>query len=234
MRTMPYVDENGTKVDLNSRLLSDNIILLQGEINADLSELIIAEMLYLSSKDPKKPIEIYANSPGGSIQDGLAIVDTGCMISNPVNVTCVGVCASMAAFILAAANSMGGKRYATPNSSILIHQPLSGIGTSQATDFDIHARNLARTTLRMLALKAKYTGHTLEEIIKASERDNCMTAEEALEFGIIDEILYPEGEEPIHLPKIPSYNITSEGGLANLEKNGYLDEYVKRLGIKIR
>ena len=234
MKTIPYVEEGNSRVDLVSRLLKDNIILVSGDVDQDIADLVVGELLYLSSKDPSKPVEMYINSPGGSVSDGLAIVDTGCMISNPVNVTCVGIACSMGAFILAAGNAMGGKRYATPNSTILIHQPLSGISTSQSVDCDIFARNLARTTLRMLALKAKYTGHTLEEIVKASERDNSMTAEEALEFGLIDEILYPEGEEPIHLPKIPSYNITSEGGLANLEKDGYLDEYVKRLGIKIR
>lgn len=234
MKTMPYVEEGNSRVDLVSRLLADNIILVSGEVDQDMADLVIGELLYLSSKDPNKPIEMYINSPGGSISSGLGIYDTMKMIPNPVNTTCVGICASMAAFLLMAGKEANGKRYMTPNAELMIHQPLSGISTSQSTDVDIASRHLARTTLRMLALKARFTGKTLEEIIDASKRDNYMTAEEALEFGAIDEILYPEGEEPIHLPKIPSYNITSEGGLANLEKNGYLDEYVKRLGIKIR
>ena len=234
MKTMPYVEEGNSRVDLVSRLLADNIILVSGEVDQDMADLVIGELLYLSSKDPNKPIEMYINSPGGSISSGLGIYDTMKMIPNPVNTTCVGICASMAAFLLMAGKEANGKRYMTPNAELMIHQPLSGISTSQSTDVDIASRHLARTTLRMLALKARFTGRTLEEIIDASKRDNYMTAEEALEFGAIDEILYPEGEGELILPKLPTLNITTDDGLDNLIKLGLLDEYVKQLGIKVK
>ena len=236
MKTMPYVEEGNSRVDLVSRLLADNIILVSGVVDQDMADLVIGELLYLSSKDPSKPIDLYINSPGGSVSSGLGIYDTMKMIPNPVNTTCIGVGASMAAFLLMGGKECGGKRYMTPNAELMIHQPLGGTGDGsvQATDMDITSRHLARTTLRMLALKARFTGRTLEEIINASKRDNYMTAEEALEFGAIDEILYPEGEGELILPKLPTLNITTDDGLDNLIKLGLLDEYVKQLGIKIR
>ena len=234
MKTMPYVEEGNSRVDLVSRLLADNIILVSGEVDQDMADLVIGELLYLSSKDPNKPIEMYINSPGGSISSGLGIYDTMKMIPNPVNTTCIGMAASMAAFLLAAGKECGGTRSCTPFAEVMIHQPLSGISTSQSTDVDIASRHLARTTLRMLALKARFTGKTLEEIINASKRDNYMTAEEALEFGAIDEILYPEGEGELILPKLPTLNITTDDGLDNLIKLGLLDEYAKQLGIKVK
>ena len=236
MKTMPYVEEGNSRVDLVSRLLKDNIILVSGAVDQDMADLVVGELLYLSSKDPNKPIEMYINSPGGSVTAGMAIYDTMKMIPNPVNTTCVGICASMAAFLLMAGKEANGKRYMTPNAELMIHQPLGGTGDGsvQATDMDITSRHLARTTLRMLALKARFTGKTLEEIIDASKRDNYMTAEEALEFGAIDEILYPEGEGELILPKLPTLNITTDDGLDNLIKLGLLDEYAKQLGIKVK
>ena len=234
MKTMPYVEEGNSRVDLVSRLLKDNIILVSGEVDQDMADLVVGELLYLSSKDSSKPIDLYINSPGGSVTAGMAIYDTMKMIPNPVNTTCIGIGASMAAFLLMAGKEANGKRYMTPNAELMIHQPLSGISTSQSTDVDIASRHLARTTLRMLALKARFTGRTLEEIINASKRDNYMTAEEALEFGAIDEILYPEGEGELILPKLPTLNITTDDGLDNLIKLGLLDEYAKQLGIKVK
>lgn len=236
MRTIPYVEEGNSRVDLPSRLLKDNIILVSGVVDVDMSDLVVSQLLYLSSVDPKKPIELYINSPGGSIIAGMAIFDTMKMIKNPINTTCIGSACSMGAFLLMAGKEAGGKRYMTPNAELMIHQPLGGTGDGsvQSTDFDIASRHLARTTLRMLALKARFTGKTLEEIIDASKRDNYMTAEEALEFGAIDEILYPEGESELMLPKLPALNITTDDGLDNLIKLGLLDEYVKQLGIKIK
>ena len=236
MKTMPYVEEGNSRVDLVSRLLKDNIILVSGAVDQDMADLVVGELLYLSSKDPSKPIDLYINSPGGSVTAGMAIYDTMKMIPNPVNTTCIGIGASMAAFLLMAGKEAGGKRYMTPNAELMVHQPLGGTGENsvQATDMDITSRHLARTTLRMLALKARFTGRTLEEIINASKRDNYMTAEEALEFGAIDEILYPEGEGELILPKLPALNITTDDGLDNLIKLGLLDEYAKQLGIKVK
>ena len=236
MRTMTYVEEGNSRVDLVSRLLKDNIILVSGAVDQDMADLVVGELLYLSSKDPKKPIEMYICSPGGSVTAGMAIYDTMKMIPNPVNTTCLGIGASMAAFLTMSGKECGGKRYMTPNAELMIHQPLGGTGDGsvQATDMDITSRHLARTTLRMLALKARFTGKTLEEIIDASKRDNYMTAEEALEFGAIDEILYPEGEGELILPKLPTLNITTDDGLDNLIKLGLLDEYAKQLGIKVK
>ena len=236
MRTMPYVEEGNSRVDLVSRLLKDNIILVSGAVDQDMADLVVGELLYLSSKDPKKPIEMYICSPGGSVTAGMAIYDTMKMIPNPVNTTCLGIGASMAAFLTMSGKECGGKRYMTPNAELMIHQPLGGTGDGsvQATDMDITSRHLARTNLRMLALKARFTGKTLDEIIDASKRDNYMTAEEALEFGAIDEILYPEGEGELILPKLPTLNITTDDGLDNLIKLGLLDEYAKQLGIKVK
>ena len=233
MKTMPYVEEGNSRVDLVSRLLKDNIILVSGEVDQDMADLVVGELLYLSSKDPSKPIDLYINSPGGSVTAGMAIYDTMKMIPNPVNTTCLGIGASMAAFLTMSGKECGGKRYMTPNAELMIHQPLGG-SQGQATEIDIASRHLARTTLRMLALKARFTGKTLEEIIDASKRDNYMTAEEALEFGAIDEILYPEGEGELILPKLPTLNITTDDGLDNLIKLGLLDEYAKQLGIKVK
>ena len=233
MKTMPYVEEGNSRVDLVSRLLKDNIILVSGEVDQDMADLVVGELLYLSSKDPSKPIDLYINSPGGSVTAGMAIYDSMKMIPNPVNTTCLGIGASMAAFLTMSGKECGGKRYMTPNAELMIHQPLGG-AQGQATEIDIASRHLARTTLRMLALKARFTGKTLEEIINASKRDNYMTAEEALEFGAIDEILYPEGEGELILPKLPTLNITTDDGLDNLIKLGLLDEYAKQLGIKVK
>ena len=231
MRTMPYVEEGNSRVDLVSRLLKDNIILVSGAVDQDMADLVVGELLYLSSKDPSKPVEMYINSPGGSITAGMAIYDTMKMIPNPVNTTCIGMAASMAAFLLAAGKECGGTRSCTPFAEVMIHQPLGG-AQGQSTDVDIRSRNLIRTTLRMLTLKARFTNHTLKEMIENSERDHYMSAQEALEFGMIDEILYAEGEEPLEIPEIPSLNITTVDGLENLIKMDIITE--EKLGIKLK
>ena len=138
MKTMPYVEEGNSRVDLVSRLLADNIILVSGAVDQDMADLVIGELLYLSSKDPSKPIDLYINSPGGSVSSGLGIYDTMKMIPNPVNTTCIGIGASMAAFLLMGGKECGGKRYMTPNAELMIHQPLGGTGEGsvQATDMD--------------------------------------------------------------------------------------------------
>ena len=137
----------------------------------------------------------------------------------------------MAAFLLAAGKECGGTRSCTPFAEVMIHQPLGG-AQGQSTDVDIRSRNLIRTTLRMLTLKARFTNHTLKEMIENSERDHFMSAQEALEFGMIDEILYAEGEEPLEIPEIPSLNITTVDGLENLIKMDIITE--EKLGIKLK
>lgn len=214
---------DGSVSDLYSKLLSERIVLVTGEVNDQMAELVVAQLLYLNAEDPEKEIDMYINSPGGSITAGMSIFDTMKMISAPVNTICTGMAASMGAFLLAAGKECGGKRAATPNAEIMIHQPLGG-AQGQSTDVDITARNLQRITLRMLTLKARFTGRSLSEIVKASKRDNYLFAEEAKAFGLIDEVLYSEGEEEIFIPNIPTFNITTDDGLENMLKFGILNE----------
>lgn len=214
---------DGSVSDLYSKLLSERIVLVTGEVNDQMAELVVAQLLYLNAEDPEKEIDMYINSPGGSITAGMSIFDTMKMISAPVNTICTGMAASMGAFLLAAGKECGGKRAATPNAEIMIHQPLGG-AQGQSTDVDITARNLQRITLRMLTLKARFTGKTLSEIVQASKRDNYLFSEEAKDFGLIDEVLYSEGEEEIFIPNIPSFNITTDNGLENMLKFGILNE----------
>lgn len=214
---------DGSVSDLYSKLLSERIVLVTGEINDQMAELVVAQLLYLNAEDPEKEIDMYINSPGGSITAGMSIFDTMKMINAPVNTICTGMAASMGAFLLAAGKECGGKRAATPNAEIMIHQPLGG-AQGQSTDVDITARNLQRITLRMLTLKARFTGRTLSEIVKASKRDNYLFAEEAKDFGLIDEVLYSEGEEEIFIPNIPTFNITTDDGLENMLRFGILNE----------
>ena len=191
---VPYVIEQTSKgersYDIFSRLLKDRIIFLGEDVNSTTASLIIAQMLFLESEDPDKEIYFYINSPGGSVTDGLAIVDTMNYIKCPVSTFCVGLAASFGAVLLA--NGEKGKRFAMPNAEILIHQPLiTGGGISgQTTDIKIHADQMIKTRERLTKILADRTGKPLEQVMQDTERDNYMTAEEALEYGLIDEILY--------------------------------------------
>ncbi|MBR0427397.1 MAG: ATP-dependent Clp protease proteolytic subunit [Clostridia bacterium] len=190
---VPYVIEQTSKgersYDIFSRLLKDRIIFLGEDVNATTASLVVAQLLFLESEDPDKEINLYINSPGGSVTDGLAIVDTMNYIKCPVSTTCIGLAASFGAVLLA--NGEKGKRYATPNAEILIHQPLIGGNgfTGQTTDIKIHTENLIKTRERLNKILSDRTGKPLEQIMQDTERDHYMTAEEALEYGLIDEIL---------------------------------------------
>ena len=190
---VPYVIEQTSKgersYDIFSRLLKDRIIFLGEDVNPTTSSLVIAQMLFLESEDPDKEIYFYINSPGGSITDGMAIVDTMNYIKCPVSTYCVGLAASMGAVLLSAGEK--GKRFAMPNSEILIHQPLiGGNGISgQATEVKIHADHLVKTREKLNKFLSERTGKPLEQIERDTERDNYMTAEEALKYGLIDGIM---------------------------------------------
>ena len=189
---VPYVIEQTSRgersYDIFSRLLKDRIIVLSEDVNHATASLVIAQMLFLDSEDPDKEIFFYINSPGGSISDGLAIFDTMNYIKCPVSTMCVGLAASMGAFLLAAGAK--GKRYATPNAEIMIHQPLISGGLSgQTTEIKIHADHMVKTRERLNKILAEKTGKPLEQIEKDTERDNFMTAQQALEYGLIDAIL---------------------------------------------
>lgn len=183
----PYVrGGNGEySSDLMSRLLEDRIIFLTGEISFDTAQMVVAQLLYLESKDPTKDIFLYINSPGGSVTDGLAIHDTMKYIKCDIATICIGHACSMGAFLLASGTK--GKRYALKNSTVMIHQVLSGY-QGQATDIEIHARHTLRLKEKLNLLLAEYTGKTFEEVTRDTERDNFMSAEEALEYGIVDKI----------------------------------------------
>ena len=190
---VPYVIEQTSKgersYDIFSRLLKDRIIFLGEDVNPTTSSLVIAQLLFLESEDPEKEISLYINSPGGSITDGMGIIDTMNYITCPVSTICIGMAASMGAALLAAGEK--GKRFATPNAEILIHQPLiGGNGISgQATEIKIHADHMVKTRAKLNKLLSDRTGQTLETIEKDTERDNYMTAEEALKYGLIDGIM---------------------------------------------
>ena len=190
---VPYVVEQTSKgersYDIFSILLKDRIIYLGEDVNQTTSILIVAQMLFLESEDPDKEIYFYINSPGGSITDGMAIVDTMNYIKCPVETVCVGLAASMGAVLLTAGEK--GKRFAMPNSEIMIHQPLIGGGglQGQATEIKIHADHLVRTREKLNKFLSERTGKPLDVIEKDTERDNYMTAEEALEYGLIDGIM---------------------------------------------
>ena len=190
---VPYVIEQTSKgersYDIFSRLLKDRIIFLGEDVNPTSAGLVIAQLLFLESEDPDKEIFLYINSPGGSITDGMAIVDTMNYIKCPVATYCVGMAASMGAVLLASGEK--GRRFATPNSEILIHQPLiAGNGISgQTTEIKIHADHMVKTRDKLNKLLSERTGKPLEVIEKDTERDNYMTAQEALDYGLIDGIL---------------------------------------------
>ena len=189
---VPYVVEQTNKgersYDIFSRLLKDRIIFLSEDVNQTTASLVVAQMLFLESEDPDKEISFYINSPGGSITDGMAIFDTMNYIKCPETTICIGMAASMGAFLLAAGTK--GKRFATPNAEIMIHQPLISGGLSgQTTEIKIHAEHLVRTREKLNRILSERTGKSLEQIEKDTERDNFMTAEQALEYGLIDGIM---------------------------------------------
>ena len=172
--------------DIYSRLLKERVIFLVGEVNDHTANLIVAQMLFLESENPDKDIHFYINSPGGSISAGMAIYDTMQFIKPNVSTLCIGMAASMGAFLLQAGAK--GKRFALPNSTVMIHQPLGGF-QGQASDIEIHAKYILSLRERLYKLMAEHTGRSVDEIARDSERDNFLTAPEALEYGLIDQIL---------------------------------------------
>ena len=172
--------------DIYSRLLNERIIFLTDEINDVTSSLVIAQLLFLEAQDPDKDISLYINSPGGSVSAGLAIYDTMNIIKCDVSTICMGMAASMGAFLLSSGTK--GKRFALPNSEMLIHQPLGGM-QGQATDIKIHADHILKTRARLNRILSQNTGKPLKTIERDTDRDNFMTAEEALEYGLIDRII---------------------------------------------
>jgi len=191
MSLVPYVIEQTSRgersYDIFSRLLNDRIIFLSEEVNDTTASLVVAQMLYLEAQDPDKDIHFYINSPGGSVSAGLAIFDTMQYLKADVSTICIGLAASMGAFLLS--SGAKGKRNALPNSEIMIHQPSGGF-QGQATDIQIHAEKILRTKEQINRILSENTGKPIELIREASERDNFMTANEALEFGIIDNVIY--------------------------------------------
>lgn len=173
--------------DIYSRLLRENIIFLGGPIDDHVANLVIAQLLFLQSEDPKKDISIYINSPGGSVTAGLAIVDTMNHLKNNISTVCVGIAASMGAVILSAGEK--GKRFALPNSEVMIHQPLLGGLEGQASDIEISAKHIIKTKETLLKILAKNSGQPFSKIEKDGDRDFYMSAEEAKKYGIIDKVL---------------------------------------------
>ena len=190
MSLVPYVVEQTSRgersYDIFSRLLNDRIIFLSEEVNDTTASLIVAQLLYLEAQDPDKDIQFYINSPGGSVTAGMAIYDTMKYIKCDVATICVGLAASMGAFLLSAGTK--GKRMALPNAEIMIHQPSAGT-QGQITDMAIHMKRLETIKARMNRILAENIGRDVEEVTAACERDNFMTSEEALEFGLIDRVL---------------------------------------------
>jgi len=172
--------------DIFSRLLKERVIFLVGPINDHVANLVVAQLLFLESENPDKDIHLYINSPGGSISAGMAIYDTMQFIKPQVSTLCIGMAASMGAFLLQAGAK--GKRFALPNSTVMIHQPLGGV-QGQATDIEIHAKYILSLREQLYKLMAQHTGRNVEEIARDSERDNFLTAKAAVEYGLIDQVL---------------------------------------------
>ena len=196
MSFVPYVVEQSAhgerSYDIFSRLLNDRIIVLSEDVNDTSASLVVAQLLYLEGQDPDKDISLYINSPGGSISAGMAIHDTIQYIKCDVSTICMGMAASMGAFLLASGTK--GKRFALPNAEIMIHQPLIAGGqggglSGQATDIKIHADHLVRTRAKMNRLLSEYTGQPLEKVELDTERDNFLSAQEAKEYGLSDEVI---------------------------------------------
>ena len=191
MSLVPYVVEQTSRgersYDIFSRLLNDRIIILSEEVNSTTASLIVAQMLYLEAQDPDKDIQFYINSPGGSVTDGLAIYDTMQYIKCDVATICVGMAASMGAFLLSAGTK--GKRMALPNAEIMIHQPSAGT-KGKVTDMEIDVEHYLRIKERLNAILAENTGKTPEQVKLDSERDHWMSAEEAAAYGLVDKVIY--------------------------------------------
>ena len=190
MSFVPYVVEQSAhgerSYDIFSRLLNDRIIVLSEDVNDTTASLVVAQLLYLEGQDPDKDISLYINSPGGSISAGMAIHDTMQYIKCDVSTICLGMAASMGAFLLS--SGAKGKRYALPNSTIMIHQP-SGGAQGQATEIEIAAEHILRTKKKLNTILSENTGQPYETIVKDTERDNWLTAQEALEYGLIDKVM---------------------------------------------
>lgn len=191
MALVPYVIEQTNRgersYDIFSRLLSDRIIVLSDEVNDATASLVVAQLLFLEGQDPEKDISLYINSPGGSVTAGMAIYDTMQYIKCDVSTICMGMAASMGAFLLS--SGAKGKRIALPNSEIMIHQPLGG-AQGQATEIKIVADHILRTREKLNRILAQNTGKSVEEIARDTERDNYLSAEEAREYGLVDKVLY--------------------------------------------
>jgi ATP-dependent Clp protease protease subunit len=191
MSLVPYVVEQTSRgersYDIFSRLLNDRIVFLSEEVNDTTASLVVAQLLFLEAQDPEKDIQFYINSPGGSVTAGLAIYDTMQYITADVSTICIGLAASMGAFLLS--SGAKGKRIALPNAEIMVHQPTGGF-RGQATDIQIHAENILRTKERLNKILAENTGKPIETVREACERDNFMTAEEARDFGLIDTVIF--------------------------------------------
>ncbi len=195
MLSIPYViEQTGAgerSYDIYSRLLKDRVIMLSDQIDDNVASVVTAELLFLEADDPEKDINIYINSPGGSVTAGLAIYDTMNYIKPDVSTICIGLGASMGAFLLS--SGAKGKRYALPNAEIMIHQPLGGY-QGQASDIQIHAENILKTKEKLNQILAENTGQDLETITRDTDRDNFMTAEEAMEYGLIDKVISSRAE----------------------------------------
>ena len=193
MALIPYVVEQTGRgersYDIYSRLLNDRIIMLSDPIDDAVASVVVAQLLYLESQDPDKDIDLYINSPGGSITAGMAIYDTMQYIKCDVSTICIGMAASMGAFLLS--SGAKGKRFALPNAEIMIHQPLIGGGglSGQCTDIKIHSDHLVRTRDKMNKILAENTGKSIEQIAADTERDNYLTADEAMEYGLVDKVI---------------------------------------------
>lgn len=191
MSFVPYVIEQNSRgersYDIFSRLLNDRIVMLCSEVNDTTASLVVAQLLYLEGQDSEKDISLYINSPGGSITAGMAIYDTMQYIKCDVSTICIGLAASMGAFLLS--SGAKGKRLALPNSEILIHQPLLGGLKGQASDIKIHADHIIRTRERMNRLMSQQTGQSLEQIEQDTDRDHYMTAQEACDYGLVDRVI---------------------------------------------
>ena len=180
--------DNGERsFDIYSRLLEDRVVFLSGEITDDVANLVVAQLIYLESKDPTKDISLYSNTPGGIVTAGLSIYDTMKYIRCDVSTICIGMAASMGAFLLSSGTK--GKRYALPNSEIMIHQVLGG-SQGQASDVEIHTRQLLKMKRKLNAILAENVGKKVEEVEKDTDRDNYLSAEEAKTYGIVDEVFY--------------------------------------------
>ncbi|MDE5653976.1 MAG: ATP-dependent Clp endopeptidase proteolytic subunit ClpP [Clostridia bacterium] len=183
--------ENGERAyDIYSRLLEDRIVFITGEINDALANTVVAQLIYLEAKDSTKDISLYINSPGGSVTAGMAIYDTMNYIKCDVSTICIGMAASMGAFLLS--SGAKGKRFVLPNSEVMIHQPLGG-ASGQATEIQIMANHIQKTKEKLTKILSKNSGQPFEKVLTDCERDNYMSAEEALEYGLVDKIFYERG-----------------------------------------